>query len=192
MSNKIKQNFYKKFLNKMNFLKTLKNFMEGNLNDYTLIKCNYKTSNKVFKGKKKDGKDVIIKIMDYPPYKELDILIKLKPICEYFLCIESFGKIKTENNSYFISTEFIKGVTLTEYLKKDHSKNELIKVMNEIIKSIKKLHNLGIVHNDINSENIIITPDNKIRIIDFGEANENKKYMYNDFLQLQRIFSKYL
>jgi serine/threonine protein kinase len=161
--------------------------MEGNLS-------NYVTSNKVFKGTR-NGKDVIIKILDYPPYEELRVLSKLKPVCEYFLCLESFGKIKGENNSYFISTEFIKGITLSEYLKREQNNNNFDKIMNEImneiIKSIKELHKLGIVHNDINSENIIITENDKIRIIDFGEANENKKYMYNDFLQLQRIFNDY-
>lgn len=164
--------------------------MEGNFEDYILYDSNYVTSNKVYKATH-FGKDVIIKILDYPPYEELHVLSKLKPVCEYFLCLESFGKIKGENNSYFISTEFIKGITLSEYLKREQNNNNFDKIMNEIIKSIKELHKLGIVHNDINSENIIITENNKIRIIDFGEANENKKYMYNDFLQLQRIFNDY-
>lgn len=161
--------------------------MLDNLDDYTLYKGDYVTSNQVYRAKKYDGKDVIIKIMDYPPYSELDILSKLKPVCEYFLCVESFGKIK---DKYFISTEFIKGITLNEYLKKDLSKNAIINVMKDIIKSIEKLHKLGIVHNDINKENIIIT-DSDVRIIDFGESNENRKYFYNDFLQLHRIFNEY-
>lgn len=164
--------------------------MEGNFEEYILYDNNYVTSNKVYKATH-FGKDVIIKILDYYPYEELEMLSKLKPVCEYFLCLESFGKIKGKN-SYFISTEFIKGVTLSEYLKNNFDKTLNVKeIMNEIIKSIKELHKLGIVHNDINSENIIITENNKIRIIDFGEANENKKYMYNDFLQLQRIFNDY-
>jgi serine/threonine protein kinase len=163
--------------------------MEGNFEEYILYNNNYVTSNKVYKATH-FGKDVIIKILDYYPYEELEMLSKLKPVCEYFLCLESFGKIKGKN-SYFISTEFIKGITLSEYLKKPHNKEHITDIMKNVIKSIKELHKLGIVHNDINSENIIITENNKIRIIDFGEANENKKYMYNDFLQLQRIFNDY-
>lgn len=173
----------------------LQNLNEYTLDEYTLDKSenNYTTSNQVYKATR-NGKDVIIKILDYYPYEELEFLSKLKPVCEYFLCLESFGKIK-EKDSYFISTEFIKGITLTEYLKSlkkiSNSKETLTNLMKQVIKSIEKLHKLGIVHNDINGENIIITENDKIRIIDFGEANVNKKYMYNDYLQLQRIFNDY-
>ena len=173
------------------------NEYKNDKNDDEYKSVEYKTSNVKVYNATKGNKKVVIKIFDYPPYEELNILLKLRPVCGYFLCIDDFGKVKNDINKYFISTEFIQGVTLNDYLRKNYgdtkeSHQNLNTIMNNIVKSIEILHKNGISHNDINAENIIIEPSNKIRILDFGESNENKKYFYNDFLQVIRIFSEFI
>ena len=40
------------------------------------------------------------------------------------------------------------------------------------MKAIGNMHDMGIIHRDIKSENIIIDPDDNIVIVDFGTAKD--------------------
>ncbi|MED6130925.1 Serine/threonine-protein kinase stn8, chloroplastic [Stylosanthes scabra] len=57
----------------------------------------------------------------------------------------------------------------------DSSKrNALIikQVMRQIITSLKKIHDTGIVHRDIKPENLVVTKRGRIKLIDFGAATD--------------------
>ena len=73
-----------------------------------------------------------------------------------------------------ILEEFINGETLTQFLSnhKDNSTDLLFKQLYKLCDILKALHNstLTIIHRDIKPDNIIITKDNDLYLIDFNSA----------------------
>lgn len=70
--------------------------------------------------------------------------------------------------SHYIIYEYIKGKNLSQIqITNDKQKIELLISICEIL---EKLHKLSIIHCDIKPENILISEENKIYLIDFGNA----------------------
>ncbi|WP_073507711.1 protein kinase domain-containing protein [Streptobacillus notomytis] len=89
-------------------------------------------------------------------------------------------KVKIKKNNREIFYEKIKGKTLNEINILNYSLKERLEIFNKIIIAIKRIHDLGLIHNDINLGNIIIN-ENNVYIIDFSESRflngeYNKKY----------------
>ncbi|MEC2524925.1 class III lanthionine synthetase LanKC, partial [Bacillus thuringiensis] len=82
---------------------------------------------------------------------------------------------------YFIEEEYIEGDSLSEWLVKNYPfssniKNEsytesCINIINQLIESIHELHRNDIGMGDLQPANIIITAEEKIRLIDFETAS---------------------
>ena len=97
--------------------------------------------------------------------------------------------IKYFDNFIVVLTEYIEGSTLTEYLNniylqtKDDVKydiNTFYILINNLLDIVKNLqHSNRIIHKDIKPDNIIITKNNELYLIDFDSAkiytNTNKK-----------------
>ena len=77
---------------------------------------------------------------------------------------------------YFVM-EYADGLTLKEYLgrKKIIPTKELLDISCQILSALEHMHGKGIVHCDIKPHNIIILPNKKIKITDFGIAQLNGK-----------------
>ncbi|MCQ2252933.1 MAG: serine/threonine protein kinase [Bacteroidales bacterium] len=73
----------------------------------------------------------------------------------------------------FIVEEIIKGIPLNEYLKNESGpipEQKAIKYMLQMLDAIGYMHSKNIIHRDIKPGNFVITPDNEIKILDFGIA----------------------
>lgn len=119
------------------------------------------------------GERLALKVIQGEDHKtiknEKDILKKLSSSCskKRLLCYKdkfSEGKLT------FIVTEFLDGVPLSEY---SFSKNPefLYKVFAQLIDAVEYIHHLGIIHFDIKPDNIMISRDGNIKLIDFGGAS---------------------
>lgn len=77
-----------------------------------------------------------------------------------------------ENGTAYIIMEYLEGVTLGEFLKENGTLPEkvAIQMMMPIMKSLKTVHQAGIIHRDIAPDNIMISTDSQIKLIDFGAA----------------------
>ena len=79
-----------------------------------------------------------------------------------------------ENNTAYIAMEYLEGQTLKEFLldngKIDYQK--AVDMMIPIIRTLKKVHEKGILHRDIAPDNIFITSNGEVKLIDFGAARQ--------------------
>jgi len=80
--------------------------------------------------------------------------------------------LKLENNKLY--REYISGTTLKEFLEREKDINKILFIFQKLIICVAILDLLKINHNQLQiGKNIIITFDNKIKIIDFEKATIN-------------------
>ena len=77
-----------------------------------------------------------------------------------------------ENNTAYIVMEYLEGETLAERLKRERtiSAEEAVSMMTPVIQSLQVVHRQEIIHRDIAPDNIFLTRDGKVKLIDFGAA----------------------
>ena len=76
------------------------------------------------------------------------------------------------NNTAYIIMEYLNGETLTSYLDREGKipVDQAIEMLSPIIQSLEAVHKAGIIHRDIAPDNIILTRDGQVKLIDFGAA----------------------
>lgn len=71
-----------------------------------------------------------------------------------------------------IVQEYIDGVTLGAWIQKNPSVAARKKVLNQLLKALKYIHSLQVVHHDLKLGNIMVTHQgNNVKLIDFGLSN---------------------
>ena len=78
-----------------------------------------------------------------------------------------------ENTTAYMVMEYLDGITLKEYLREQGGKisgEQALEYMKPILEALQKVHEAGMIHRDISPDNIILTKDGKIKLIDFGSA----------------------
>ncbi len=85
--------------------------------------------------------------------------------------IATVYEINEHEGQTFIAMEFIEGETIAEMVKDRPLKiKDAIKIAQQIAEGLHCAHELGIVHRDIKSANIMITKKGVAKIMDFGLA----------------------
>ncbi len=76
------------------------------------------------------------------------------------------------NNTAYIVMEYLDGETLTSYIEREGKIpiDKAVELLKPIIKSLQAVHREGIIHRDIAPDNIMITKDGEMKLIDFGAA----------------------
>ena len=74
-----------------------------------------------------------------------------------------------EDEPYFVM-EYIEGNTLTSIISgnKTVGLNDILYIGSQVANGLKEAHKRGLVHRDIKPGNIMITPDGKVKVTDFG------------------------
>lgn len=87
--------------------------------------------------------------------------------------IEYFDQFESEEDRY-TQLEFVSGIELWEKVRIfGLISMDLVKYfLAHLVLAIEYMHNKGIVHRDIKSENILINTDYQIKIVDFGTAKD--------------------
>ena len=79
-----------------------------------------------------------------------------------------------ENETAYIIMEFIRGKTLKDYLQEQGlmTPAQVLKMMRPVMEGLKKVHTVGLVHRDISPDNIMLLPDGRIKLLDFGAVRD--------------------
>lgn len=82
------------------------------------------------------------------------------------------------NETAYLVMEYLDGITLSEYLKKETAVSpqgriapeEAISMLTPVMLSLQRVHDSGMIHRDIAPDNIMLLKDGGVRLIDFGAA----------------------
>ncbi|MDL2224007.1 protein kinase [Bacteroidales bacterium OttesenSCG-928-M06] len=79
-----------------------------------------------------------------------------------------------ENNTAYIVMPFIEGKTLQQLVEQEGALEyeTAVNYIAQLSEAVDYIHQRDILHRDIKPENIIVTPENKAILIDFGSARE--------------------
>ena len=86
-----------------------------------------------------------------------------------------YDVITTNTNRLAIVMEWVDAPTLDAVLKKQSgpwSLRRVCKIMISLLEALKKVHDKGIVHNDLKPANLFLNDDDTVRISDFGGATK--------------------
>ena len=79
-----------------------------------------------------------------------------------------------ENNTAYIIMEFVQGQDLRHYLK-DRGRlsfQEAMSIAAPVMNALEKIHAMNMIHRDISPSNIMILPDRRVKLLDFGAVRE--------------------
>ena len=80
--------------------------------------------------------------------------------------------VGSENGLHYIVMEYVEGITLKTYIEKKGqlSFKEAVSIAIQVGRGIEAAHNKNIVHRDIKPQNIMISTEGKVKVMDFGIA----------------------
>lgn len=77
-----------------------------------------------------------------------------------------------DHGTYYYSMEYVPGETLTTILRKRKRIpwEETIDIGIQVCQALKSAHDAGIIHRDLKPSNLMLTPENLVKLTDFGVA----------------------
>ena len=109
--------------------------------------------------------------------------------------VEDFFK---ENNTSYIVMEFLEGVTFNQYLYAHGamSLDETLTKLAPLVNALERIHNKKLLHRDISPDNIMLTSDGGVKLLDFGTArafslegeNANTEFFKAGYAPLEQYY----
>ena len=80
------------------------------------------------------------------------------------------------NGTAYMVMQYLDGTDLKQYLNRRGGKlgeSESIQILMPVTEALKEIHKTGIIHRDISPDNIFMTEDGQVKLIDFGAARQS-------------------
>lgn len=106
-----------------------------------------------------------IKISHVPFDKEIEILNLLKQFPHPNIVAIKEHFVDENTNINYLVLEYINGKILKNMIL---SRNQIRNVISQLLKIMEYLHSLGYINTDWSLENLILTEDNQLKLIDLG------------------------
>ncbi len=76
------------------------------------------------------------------------------------------------NDKFFIAMEYLEGKTLLEYMREKggFTIRQVLFIASKLFSALQYAHKNGVIHRDIKPQNIMLTKERKIKVMDFGLA----------------------
>ncbi len=78
-----------------------------------------------------------------------------------------------ENNTAYFVMDYIEGINFKNYIKNHGGKisyQEAMKILLPVMDALATVHREGVIHRDVTPDNIYITKNNEVKLLDFGSA----------------------
>ena len=77
-----------------------------------------------------------------------------------------------ENGTAYIVMNYLEGMTLKNYIKENGTLpvKMTYELLMPLMKTLEQIHKAGIIHRDISSDNIMVSPEGQLILLDFGSA----------------------
>lgn len=100
--------------------------------------------------------------------REAEILSELKNETDVINIYNTFR----QNGTIYYVMEYVHGITLAQYTKKygKFSEGQALHTALSIASAFKCIHSRNIIHRDLSPNNVMITVDGQVRLVDFGNA----------------------
>lgn len=87
----------------------------------------------------------------------------------------------TENNTAYYVMEYISGKTLKDTVKDEGVMNDAkaFEMVDSILEGVSSIHERGYIHGDLKPTNVMLTDDERIKVMDFGAACLKDVYLMN-------------
>lgn len=132
----------------------------------------------IFLAKKKTTQKIVV--LKYVSMEVLPIYQKLKEL-EHPALVKILDSA-SDGSQGLIIEEYVSGRTLAEEMevKGVFSEQDSIKIIEELLDVLCLIHTHGMIHRDITPNNVLISTDGVLKLIDFGIAREKKENCIQD------------
>ena len=92
------------------------------------------------------------------------------------------------NNTAYIVMEYLDGENLRDHVNRHglFKSGDLVALMMPVMKSLAVMHSKGVIHRDISPDNIMLTKNGKLKLMDFGSA----RYYTNEERRMSVVLKK--
>lgn len=132
----------------------------------------------VYKAKdQKLNRNVAVKVLKTEYSEDKKFIRKFREEAQAAAClahpnIVNVYDVGEENGIYYIVMELVEGITLKNYIERKGKLTirEASSIAIQVSMGLEVAHNNGIVHRDIKPQNIMISKEGKVKVMDFGIA----------------------
>jgi eukaryotic-like serine/threonine-protein kinase len=121
-------------------------------------------------------RDVAIKILPDEFSRDIDRMSRFQREAEVLASlnhpnIAAIYDLEEASGFRYLILELVEGETLAERLRRGPiAASEALKIAQQIVDALEAAHEKGIIHRDLKPANVKITPEGKMKVLDFGLA----------------------
>jgi eukaryotic-like serine/threonine-protein kinase len=131
----------------------------------------------VYQGKDQNlGRDVAIKVLPEEFAKDADRIVRFQREAKMLASlnhpnIATIHGLEESGGTQFLVLELVEGDTLADQIKRGPIPvDESLKLAFQIAEALEAAHDKGVIHRDLKPANIKVTPEGKVKVLDFGLA----------------------